>query len=311
MGVFTGILYCRLSGRALYVDWRDGRLGDAGVNAFNTLFEIIGEIDWLQELPAEYERETVVPKAWQGRLHKSLHEVYVEDGNPVWDRAATVRRYSFDLGRMDYVEPVLVMWDFTQLDKLRSRLDPSIADLHMEGILRWVRRAHLKVCPEIDEEGRRQVPDTPGTIGVHVRLTDEAVSQKGYVALRDYFKAIDRIKKQVPVKAVVLATDNYRVEEAFRARYDNVVTRGKWYPAPGVPLHLEPSCLDRWQSTRDALVEARMLSLCDYLISQNNSAFSMMARILSDGDTGRQITLETRFPLKARFAGRLRRAFQR
>ena len=59
-GVLAGILYCRLTGRALHVDWRDGLLGDPDVNAFYGLFELSG-IKTIRTLPEPSDLASVYP----------------------------------------------------------------------------------------------------------------------------------------------------------------------------------------------------------------------------------------------------------
>jgi hypothetical protein len=79
--VLVAILYCRLSGRAIFVDWTDGLLAEQCINAFTKLFSIQG-IEVMSDLPEE--EVSIHPQAWRGRLRRSLHEVYVEDGDPVF-----------------------------------------------------------------------------------------------------------------------------------------------------------------------------------------------------------------------------------
>jgi hypothetical protein len=305
--VLVGILYCRLSGRAIFVDWTDGLLAKPGVNAFTELFSTIG-LEVLKEVP---DKETSIhPLSWQGRLKRSLHEVYVEDGNPPWDRLATIKRYSFDLSKLNYPERVLVMWDFDQLDKLRPHLSPELAVCGQEELLRTIFRKHIAPHPELAAEAAQRVPhDGVVTVGVHVRATHEALRQKGLVPLNAYFRLVDRLSADGG--RVVLATDNKEVEDLFRQRYPHIITRSKWFARPGEPLHLNATCPDRLQNTRDALIEMLMLARCDYLITQQNSAFSMMTRVASGAPPENIFLLHSRMPFSKRVAGYWKRVVKR
>jgi hypothetical protein len=292
--VLVGILYCRLSGRAIFVDWTDGLYAEQGVNAFTELFSIRG-IEVLHFLPEE--GVSIHPPAWQGRLGRSLHEVYVEDGNPPWDRSATIRRYSFDLTALHHPAQVLVMWDFDQMDKLRQYLEPAQAACSQEEVLRTIFQTHVMPNPALAAEAERWVPDGKGcAVGVHVRATHESSRQKGVVHLHEFFRAVDALSAASDITRIVLATDNQEIEKKFRFRYHNVITRTKWFGRPGEPLHLDSACPDRLQNTRDALVEILMLARCDYLITQQNSAFSMVARLASRAPSENIIALRPRMP---------------
>lgn len=306
--VLTGILYCQLSGRAIFVDWTDGLLAEQGINAFTELFALAG-VEVLPALPEE--KVSIHPISWKGRLKRSLHEVYVEDGDPPWNRAATIQRYSFDMLRLHYPEKVLVMWDFDQLEKLRLYLEPTLKSCSHEDLLRTIFQIHVIPHPGLAAAARRLVPDGKGHIvGVHVRATHESAKQKGFVQLSDYFRIADKLLASGRMECIVLATDNSEVEEKFRRRYKHVITSNKWFGQPGEPLHLGSSCSDRLQNTRDALVEMLMLARCDYLITQQNSAFSMMARVASSAPAENIISLQSRMPFSKRIAAYWNRVVQ-
>jgi hypothetical protein len=295
LSVLLGILYCRLSGRALYIDWTDGLLAERGMNVFAELFSILG-IEVFTTLP---EQEcSVYPPSWKGRLGQSLHELYVEDGNPPWNRSATIQRYSFDLGELHYSEKILVMWDFDQLEKLRPYLAPELSGCSREKIFREIYQSHLIPNPSLVAEAEHWVPSDKGhTIGVHVRATYESFRQKGRVRLSDYFRTVDTLSAALHISRIVLATDNQEVEEKFRCRYQNVIARHKWFSRPGEPLHLHSVSPDRLQNTRDALVEILMLAHCEHLITQQNSSFSMIARSASRAPAENVLALYPRMPL--------------
>jgi hypothetical protein len=90
------------------------------------------------------------------------------------------------------------------------------------------------------------------------------------------------------------------VLEALRSRYPQVVSRPKWFAAPGEPLHLAPDCPDSFTMARDALLEMAMLARCDWLVSVDNSSYSIVARLMSQAPAARRITLTASGTLRER-----------
>ena len=304
--VLVAILYAKLSGRTLCVDWTDGVYGETGRNAFDELFSVHG-IPFSRELPEECDPH---PPAWRGRLAKSLDAIYVEDGAPPWSRSAAIQRYSFDFARLDHPARVLVSWDFDQLDALRPFLDEGSRSLPHEALERAVYRAHLRPAPGIRRTALDLLAGTEAgrRIGVHARSTLEFARQKGQVDVEQYFRAVDRIASRIAgPTSVVLATDNADVEAAFRRRYASVISTSKWFAEPGEPLHLNAACPDRGAAARDALVDLMLLSECPYLVTASNSSFSIVARIASVAEPAGHAVLSPKVPLVSRLKGAVRR----
>jgi hypothetical protein len=115
LSALTGILYARLSGRRLIIDWSDYTYSDDGSNVFPRFFQC-PLYDPTDEIP---DTDSVSPGIWRGNLNESaidLSNRYSNDrGSEVW------RKFSIDLKRLDYREDVVVMWAYTQqIDLLRS-----------------------------------------------------------------------------------------------------------------------------------------------------------------------------------------------
>jgi hypothetical protein len=305
--VLVALLYCRLSGRHLYVDWRDGVYAPLGQNSFSELFQV-ESVPVVDQLPAGV--TTVAPEAWRGRIHRTMHDVYVEDGNVVWDRSAAITRYSFDMARLDCAEAVLVMWEFDQLPKLLNKLTFEERALPTEMILRRVFAAHLRPNLRLQDAAARLVPNGDRSIGVHVRATHEAMAQKGYVGISSYFDAVDRLVEKTRIGTIVLATDNATVENKFRERYNTVITYSKWLPEPGASIHLNPTCPDLLDAAKDALIEILMLARCGYLVTLGNSSFSIIARVISQAPLSRQVILLPQQTLKKRVVYKLQKFFR-
>src|SRR6476660_4408245 len=77
LSAMTGILYARLCGRRIVVDWSDLTYSNDGSNVFPRLF-LLPDSD--AKLPPGA-RESVYPPLWRDRLDKSASEV-VEEVNP-------------------------------------------------------------------------------------------------------------------------------------------------------------------------------------------------------------------------------------
>jgi len=277
----------------LVVDWRDGRLGAPGQDVFGELFELTG-IESADFPPSDAEVE---PSAWKNRLDRSLHEVYVEDGDPSWDRDAAIARYSFGAGQLLSSAEVMVLWDFDRLENFRSHGRPEWRGLAGEDLLSAVWREFLRPARRVTVEVRRWLgPAGVDRIGVHVRATHEAEAQQGQIPLSSYFVAIDRILAERPGAEIVLATDNAEVEAQFRGRYSRLRVRPKWYPRPGEPIHLAADNPDRFRASFSAVVEMMALATCDWLVTRRNSSFSVLARIASSAANGRKIALDPKPP---------------
>lgn len=287
--VLVGALCADASDRALVVDWRDGRLGLPGQDVFGELFGLEG----LESSGFPGKSEEVEPEAWRGRLDRSLHDVYVEDGDPPWDRVATTARYSFAPDLLKSRVPVLVMWEFDRLAQLRSHLRAEWRDFDEERLLSTAWHSFLRPSPRLVAEVDRWAGGVDGErIGVHVRATREASLQKGDVRLSEYFDAIDRIRRERPRAEILLATDNAAVEGAFRERYLEIRIRPKWLPRPGDPIHLNQENPDVFEATLAAAVEMLALARCEWLVSRRNSSFSTLARIASRASEAKRVVLD-------------------
>ncbi len=89
----SGLLYASRYGLTTCVDWRDGSLVPKGRNAFPELFEVGG----LPMCDAVPETADVHPPVWRDHLGSLTGELYEENGESGWDRAAFARRYSTEV----------------------------------------------------------------------------------------------------------------------------------------------------------------------------------------------------------------------
>jgi len=89
----TGILYARLAGRRLLVDWSDPIYAEGGLNVFHRYFRC-PTADPADRIPAT---DSVAPAIWRGRLDessRSMEHAHGTLGRESW------RELSIDLRRL-------------------------------------------------------------------------------------------------------------------------------------------------------------------------------------------------------------------
>lgn len=273
--VLTAIVYAKLSNRTIYVDWSDGKLVEHHRNVFYNIFRL-KNIAHTSSRPA---CNDVLPSAWRGKLDMSLHDLYEASGFSDWDRQAAIQRFSFDQSNLDYPNKILVMWEFDQFDRFSAFYSPKSGRCIMRDIV----SEHLGFTEQITNEVQRfkQKAYSAGEaiIAVHIRATDEFKQQKNTVYLDKYVSRIKSCLRASKHKAkIFLATDNSEIERLMHLRFPGqLITREKWFAAPGDRIHLNRECPDADKSLRDAMIEICLLADSDYLIYQYNSSFGMFA----------------------------------
>ena len=280
LGALSGILYARLTGRRLVVDWTDDVYSDDGVNAFPRYFrcEEAGSID---EIP---DTDSVTPAIWRGRLRDTV--THIERASDL-DLFELRRESSVDLTKLDHPQQVAVMW-VTMSRALflmahhRHAFD-ALGGLPAYELLRRLLREDLlpqaAIRERIDELARAAEGET--TIGVHVRFSDRRAD------LRAIRHKLEVFLRRVPNALIFLSTDNHEVKALFEQAYPRVVTSPHWYPPPGAPAHGREERLDRYEIGADALVDLYMLAECDYLIADTGSSFARVALLLSQAPSSR------------------------
>jgi hypothetical protein len=284
LALLSAILYARLAGRRVVVDWRDGYYADPGTNAFPRLFQSALATALDRDPPTD----SVAPWMWSGRLHMTAEEMRSFLGLHETSLCPfSGQLQSFDTTDLHHPEDVIVMWSLIScVDRMRRHFTGpwrSWARLREDAILARLLREHLTVHPEIAacvEDVRSSWPARP-RIGVHIRHTDRTTN------LRRVRHRVDALVARQPDAAIYLATDSRPVENEFRTRYRDVLTYPKWY-APSGPLHtLDAPCPDRLAMGRASLLEMHLLAGCDHLVINGNSSFSQIAKLLWQGDPHR------------------------
>lgn len=274
--VLTGILYARLTGRRLLVDWSDSTYSNDRSNAFHRFFQC-PLCSPTEEIPST---DSVSPSIWLGHLHESswdMGERYGINKNPdeVW------KRLSIDLTKLDYQQDVLVMQTYNEkVDLLRSHFEGAFKEFSQastEAILSKLLGEDLILHPQIKERLDRFKSNNfiGETVGVHVRYTDHRAR------LWTILHKLNALLKREPELQIFLSTDNIQIKNMFEEVYKNVITTPHWYPPPGWSIHHNQNCPDPKESGIEALVDLYLLAECDYLIIDTSSSFSYLAKLLT------------------------------
>jgi hypothetical protein len=295
LSALAGILYARLSGRKLVVDWSDPVYSDDGSNVFHRFF-VCPSAGRLEEIP---ETDSVTPKIWRGHLRDSVRQVQREEYSQLvrarlvnrlvrarlmresFKRRMLQRHTSIFMSKLAYPEDVAVLWSYAaKIDMARPHFRGEFAGLSQMPtvvILRTLIRDDLLLHPQI--QGRvdafRADHFNGRTVGVHLRLSDRRVR------VHEILDELDSLLRREPDLKIFAATDNIEAKELVERRYPGVIMTPHWYPAaPGSSQHNNPECPDRAENGVEALVDLYLLGSCDYLIGDSASSFTRIARLL-------------------------------
>ena len=291
----TGILYGRLTGRRVIVDWRDQAYSNDGSNTFSRLFKC-SDVCSETILPAD---ASIYPRVWEGHLDWSVSEM-LHRYDPDKHSSVTIhRKYSIDVRTLDYPERIVVFWNYLhRLRGLRKRLhrvDPDFAGLGIDGIIRKV----LLEIMLVGDDVRQRIDEFKAShwpaqvIGLHIRHSDRQTD------LSKYERPLGRLLEQYPDAHIFLATDNKGVQEDYCRRYENVFFTPKWFPEGMESMHQNTQCSDRVANGIEALVDMYLLAECDFLIFPGVSTFSLISAILSKASANRIVDID-RFNLRVR-----------
>jgi hypothetical protein len=304
--LIAGIDYARRSGRSIFVDWSDGMFGPEGVNVFSDYFEILG-LPTVSDLKDYGDGEDVFPPIWKDNLHNSLKSLWTNQDYPAWDRNQVRSTFSFDQERLDYVELVLVMWDF----------DGYFAAPQALSSARALAQQHLSPAGGIKAEVDHDVATRfkKPVIGIHVRETDEATAGGKALPVSFLTEKASEIASRTGSQCFFLCTDNQHRQEQIKQQFSNVIVRKKLMPPAGEAIHLTEFGPTAFEKTRDALLDLLTLSRCDYIVYPAFSSFSMCAALLSTTQEDRIYPIASPSPSGLRGLGRraiskLRRVLQ-
>jgi hypothetical protein len=311
----TGILYAKLSGRTLVIDWSDGVYSDDGTNAFERFF-VCPSARPLGELP---ETESITPSIWRGHLHDSVRIVQREYNSRLVPRArrrlAQVhlasqagrrrrfqRHTSIHVSNLAYASEVAVLWNWaSRVEQLRPYFREAFAELGQlssPAILKRVLGEELALHPQIQARvsAFRAAHFSPPMVGVHLRMSDRRVR------VAEILAQLDLLLAREPALTIFAATDNIEGKELLERRYPGVLMTDHWYGRAGASQHDNPESPDRLENGVEALVDLYLLAACDYLVGDTTSSFTRLAGLLRTGpeaqfvdvrpDLGRRALLE-------------------
>jgi hypothetical protein len=274
LSALTGILYARLTGRKLIIDWSDPTFSQNGSNAFHDLFQcsICDPADDIRET------DSVSPAIWRGHLHRSATSMR----KPYKNNTEFLKNTSIDLTRLDYDEDLLVMWAYHgEVDLLRGHFKGAYEEfshLSKESILSRLLREdllpHLLIQTKINDFKYENM--SRKTVGVHIRYSDHRAR---LLAILD---KLNTLLKHESDAQVFLATDNIQIKKMFEENYSDVITTHHWYPKPGARIHDNRACPDRLESGIESLIDLYLLAECNYLITDSSSSFSYVANLLTN-----------------------------
>src|SRR5262245_46211790 len=104
LSALTGILYARLAGRRLLIDWSDDLYSNNKSNVFPSFFQCSACVP-IDELPMT---DSVSPSIWRGHLYETAD--YMRSQYRTRENSEIWREFSIDLTKLDYQEDVAVMW---------------------------------------------------------------------------------------------------------------------------------------------------------------------------------------------------------
>lgn len=282
-----GILYARLSGRTLVVDWSDPLYSSGGDNVFHRFFKS-PSCSPTDDIPAT---DSVYPAIWRDHLHESVRRIANKHG---YNPDDIMRELSLDLSKLDYQEDLLILVRYgAQIDRLRPNFPGSfqeLAKMSDRAILAKLLREALILQPEIRErvdEFKRSRFDAR-TVGVHVRYSDYRVRIMAII------KQLNALLGRERDLQIFLATDNIEIKKMFESNYPRVITTPHWYADPGWSIHNNRQSPDRTELAIEALIDLYLLAECNHLIFDASSSFSRLASLLSLAPADNNIDVATR-----------------
>ncbi len=282
-----GILYARLSGRTLLIDWSDSLYSSSGDNVFHRFFKS-QSCSPTAEIPTT---DSVYPAIWRDRLHEPAQRIAEKHG---YNPGDILRELSIDLRRSDYQEDVLVLVRFNAgVDRLRTQFHgpfEELAKMPDRAILAKLLREDVVLQPEIRErvdQFKRRRFDAR-TVGVHVRYSDYRVRIMAII------KQLNALLERERDLQIFLATDNIEIKKMFESNYPRVITTPHWYADPGWPIHYDPASPDCTELAIEALLDLYLLAECSYLIVDESSSFSNLASLLISAPANNKINVAAR-----------------
>ncbi|MBX3596108.1 MAG: hypothetical protein KF874_00925 [Rhizobiaceae bacterium] len=271
LSAVTGILLAEVAGRTPVIDWRDGEYMARGNNAYPLLFDDPVGID-----SAEFDdRQDVSPSLWAGRLADHPTDVIEQLFPDNHSNPFIYRKLSVDLARPVADTDLAVFWSYLpKMARIRRQVQqlPAYRGLSTSEITRNVLTRYFTPNNRVRARVQEVLKDRKRPIiGVHIRYTDRKVS------LDRIFHEVAGLRERMPDAPIFLATDNQRVQESFRSKFDNVIVIEKALGDDVNSLHEHVVHDDPLREAENALVDMWTLAGCDWLVHSRHSTFSVAA----------------------------------
>jgi hypothetical protein len=302
--VCNAIEYCVLSKRKIYIDWSDGQFAPKGNNVFTRYFTLknINTVIDINEITTSNEL-TFYPEIWKKNINKGIYDSFavseINSFHPTLFKSIPEGRTKMLKRYWQYLENTSI----TQSSKTKNHFAgvlnknnfPFGSDLSKklsEDVIVFADFSppyseiiflnHIKLKPELEEKINRFVIDkelTKNTIGIHVRSTDKKPTKN----LDLLFEKISDLPLNNP--RVFLATDNKYVLDEFENKFPSLVMYPKFLPKNiQNGLHQYALYNDNQDISiklfEDSIIDMWLLSMCEYLLYQGNSSFSIISNIL-------------------------------
>lgn len=305
----SALEYAEKTDRTLFIDWEDGQYGPEGENVFYSHFEIENSFGPKSYSELEIDHD-VYPVSIRNSYRRMWNHLFVSG------RSNLLRRFPARLLPRGRASMIHGFWHLLQdggridrtsdSDAIRAIFNTNAVPLggnYAEGIAaKTVFFADYTPSIKLDYL-RRIVPnrslldrvealtaknDLHGNcLGLHIRMSDKKPDD--HQGLSDL---ISLLRSKFGGARIFLATDNSNVERYLKDVFTekSVLTTDKYLPVlnEGVGLHelnFKSPHLKNHQILEESIIDMWLLSKCEYLFYQGNSAFSGISRRLHQDQT--------------------------
>ena len=262
----TGILFGRLTGRIMFIDWSDPEYSEDKSDIFRKLFSL-SNVNYIQGLPN-------IDQAWHRNGNACRKKSF--------KKSSILTLWTNQLSEnIDCPQKLLILRGGTQqIEKLRPYFKGAFArfqEMDTDAIFKELLTEHLTLNKDI----RKQVDDfkkryfNGWVLGIHVRYTDRKIP------LRLYSKTINTLLNKYPNAKIFLSTDNREITDEYRKKYGDILTTKKWYRSMGnFGRDFHAGCPDRIQAGIEALIDMYLLAECDAFIYTSHSTFGTLPKAI-------------------------------
>ncbi len=286
----TAITYAQSTGREWCIDWSDGIYAPLGDNAIVQLFPDLALHAFTE---SDFEEADIKPILWEGRIGWSVREIISKEYPSSHSNPLIYRKLSAQLSDKRIGNSAEVFWSYTsKYGRIKRFLSPQNQRLGKDRVLSSTLKKYFSPkATVLDSVNQSLSSDDNNVLGVHIRYTDLRVPLE---------RVIEQVKDQqrrFDYRSIYLATDSRRAENAFKQKFDNVITQAKRYSSKNLQLHGVSSNSQSTEDAFSALVDMFALSRCAGLVYCSRSTFSETSRLLGDFDCSRVVDVDKYNPL--------------